>query len=377
VTTAGVRQPAPAIVLISGSDSDLGGLEPVASALDRAGADVSWIAVGPANRRLPRGRCCRIQHMPPPSGEVDATAAYIGLVQLQVTEVLAMKRPDFIVLLGDRNEILAAACAACLLRIPFCQIHAGELALGQTDNRVRHAVSRMADLLLAPDNRSCRRLIAWGEPRGRVFDVGSPFLDSLCPIEPLTSYRGLRPLEYILCVHHSVSPDDAAEYRQAERVFARVNAERKRLSRRLGHEAKMIFIEPSPDPGRAGIIRRWQEAQKANPGVALYQERMPRTGFLQLLTHAAKVVANSSSLFTEAAPLGVPMILVGNRQKGRVMMCPTASKRPVLMRPLAGGPYGRPGASARIASCILRYLRGTRRWRAKEFADIDQAAGNH
>jgi UDP-hydrolysing UDP-N-acetyl-D-glucosamine 2-epimerase len=349
----------------------------VAAALGRAGADVSWIAIGPANRRLPGGRYRRIRSVAPPSGKVAATAAYIAEVQQQLTDALIKRRPDFIVLLGDRNEILAAACAACLLRIPFCQIHAGELAVGQTDNRVRHAVSRMADLLFAPDNRSSRRLIAWGEPRSCVFHVGSPFLDSLCPIAPLKSYRGLKPLEYILCAHHSVSPDDEAEYRQAEKVFRRVNAERKRLSSHLGREAKMIFIEPSPDPGRAGIIRRWREAQKGHPGVALYQQRMPRAKFLQLLTHAAKVVANSSSLFTEAAPLGVPMVLMGNRQKGRVLMCPTAPKRPVLMRPLAGGPYGRPGAAARIASSIMRFLGGARRWRAKEFADIDQVAGNH
>jgi len=373
--TDGVRQPAPAIVLISGSDSDLGGLEPVAAALGRAGAEVSWIAVGPANRRLPRGRCRRVRSVAPPSGKVEATAAYIARVQQQATGALIRRRPDFVVLLGDRSEILAAACAACLLRIPFCQIHAGELALGQTDNRVRHAVSRMADMLFAPDNRSYRRLIAWGEPRSRVFHAGSPYLDSLCPILPLKSYRGLRPLEYVLCVHHSVSPDDEAEYRRAEMVLRRVNAERERLSRRLGHEAKMIFIEPSPDPGRAGIIRRWQEAQDANPGVALYQPRMPRAGFLQLMTHAAKVVANSSSLFTEAAPLGVPMILVGNRQKGRRMTCPTASRRPVLKRPLAGGPYGRPGASGRIASRIMRFLRGPGQWRAKEFADTSRDAG--
>ncbi len=369
--TAQAPQSAPSILLISGSDSDLGGLEPVAAALNRGGAEVSWIAIGPANRRLPRGKCHRLRSAAPPSGEVEATAAYIARVQQQTTDALIKRRPDFIVLLGDRNEILAAACAACLMRIPFCQIHAGELALGQTDNRVRHAVSRMADLLFAPDDISYRRLIAWGEPRSHVSNVGSPFLDSLCPIEPLKSYRGLRPLEYVLCVHHSVGPDDEAEYRQAEKVFKRVNTERKRFGRDLEREAKMIFIEPSPDPGRAGIIRRWREAQEANPGVAIYQPRVPRTRFLQLLTHAAKVVANSSSLFTEAAPLGVPMVLMGNRQKGRVLTCPTAARRPVLKRPLAGGPYGRPGASARIASRILRYLRPSRQWRAKEFADID------
>lgn len=360
----------PDIVLISGSDSDLGGMAPVAGALKQAGARVRWIAIGPANRRLPKGACVRIPALPPDSGDVDGIAAYIAQVQVQVTEALAARRPDFVVLLGDRNEILAAAASACLLRIGFGQIHAGELALGQTDNRVRHAVSRMADLLFTPDAISTRRLIAWGEPPGRVCHVGSPFLDSLCPIKPLGTWRGLRPLEYILCIHHSVCPDDEKEYRLAETVFRRVNAERKRLSREIGRPARMAFVEPSPDPGRAGIIRRWLEAQADDPDAAVYLERMARPRFLQLLTHAAKVVANSSSLFTEAAPLGVPMVLMGTRQKGRKMVCPVARRRPVLRRPLAGGPYGKPGAAGRIAARVLRHIRSSKQWRAKEFADV-------
>jgi len=307
---------------------------------------------------------------PPPKGRVVETARYIAEVQRCVTDLLARRRPDVVVLLGDRNEVLAAACAATLLRIPFGQIHAGELALGQTDNRVRHAVSRLSDLMFAPDAKSCRRLIAWGESRTRVFLVGSPLVDSLCPIKPLRTWRGVKPFEYIMCVYHSVCPDDAWEYREAGKVLARVERARRRLSKRIGHEARVIFFEPSADPGRDGIIRRWKEEAAARPDVAVYQERLDRPMFLRLLTHAAHIVANSSGLFTEAAPLGVPMTLVGRRQKGRTLLRPTAPRRPVLKRPLAGGPYGGPGASRAIARIILRFLRGRSLWKPKEFRDI-------
>ena len=360
----------PRICVISGSDSDLGGLEPVARALVRRGAAVRWIGIGPANRKPPPAPRRMVTIKAPPKGQVDRIAAYIAEVQRQVTDLLARMKPEFVVLLGDRHEILAAACATVLLRIPMGHIHAGELALGQTDNRVRHAVSRLSDIMFAPDEKSYRRLVAWGEEKGRVFNVGSPFTDSLCPIRPLRQWRGLRPLEYVMCVYHSVCPDDAWEYREAGRVLARVERIRRRLSRRLGREAKMIFFESSPDPGRGGIIRRWKETEAAQPGVALYQERLDRTRFLQLLTHAAQIVANSSGLFTEAAPLGVPMTLVGRRQKGRVLAAPKAPRRPILKRPLAGGPYGAPGASDRIARIILRFLRAGAAWKAKEFRDI-------
>lgn len=365
-----MRTRKPRITVISGSDSDLGGLEPVGAELKRLGARTRWIGIGPAKRTAPPAPRLMLPVYSPPAGKVDDTAVFIAKVQQHITQALIANRPDFVLLLGDRNEILAAASAACLLRIPFGQVHAGELALGQTDNRVRHAVSRMADLLFAPDAISYRRLLAWGEPTSRVFHVGSPFVDSLCPIKPLRSYRGLRPLEYVMCVYHAVDPDDAREYREAGRVLAKVEAKRRRLSARIGREAKMLFIEPSPDPGRQGIIRRWKEVQAQRPGVAVYQKRLDRRKFLQLLTHAAAIVANSSGLFTEAAPLGVPMTLVGQRQKGRRLTAPKAPRRPVLHRPLSGGPYGGPGASRKIAKAIMGFLQRRKAWTPKEFRDV-------
>jgi len=360
----------PRVCVISGSDSDLGGLEPVAKELRAAGASVRWIGVGPANRKPPPLPRVMVPAIAPPKGQVDQMARYVADVQRHVTEILVRMRPEFVVLLGDRHEILAAACAAAMLRIPIGHIHAGELALGQTDNRVRLAVSRLSDLLFAPDEKSYRRLLAWGELRNRVFHVGSPFTDSLCPIKPMRQRRGLKPFEYVMCIYHSVRPDDAWEYREAGKVLAKVEAARRRLARKLGHEIRMIFFEPSPDPGRDGIIRRWREVAKARPGVALYQERLGRPEFLRLLTHAAHIIANSSGLFTEAVPLGVPMTLVGRRQKGRTLSAPRAAHRPVLKRPLAGGPYGGPGASRKIARAILRALRQGAMGRAKEFQDI-------
>ncbi len=360
----------PRICLISGSDSDLGGMVPVGQALREAGAAVWWIGVGPDNRQPPPRPHVIVPVNCPPRGEVAATAVFIAEVQRHITEALIARRPEFVVLLGDRNEILAAASAACLLRIPFGQIHAGELARGQTDNQVRHAVSRMAHLLFAPDEKSYRRLIAWGERPSCVHHVGSPFVDSLCPIKPLKSYRGLRPLEYVMCVYHPSRPDDEREYRQAGRVFKKVDAARRRLSRQCGRTAGMIFIEPSPDPGRAGIIRRWKQVEADCPGVAIYQERLSRRKFLQLLTHCSEVIANSSGLFTEAAPLGVPMTLVGGRQQGRTLRAPRAAHRPVLKTPLAGGPYGGPGASRKIARAILKLLRSRTGWQTKAFRDI-------
>ena len=358
------------IGIISGSDSDLGGLEPVARELRAAGASVRWIGIGPANRKPPPRPRVMVPVLAPPKGDVDRIARYVADVQQHVTDGLIRMRPDVVVLLGDRHEVLAAACAAALLRIPIGHIHAGELALGQTDNRVRLAVSRLSDLLFAPDEKSYRRLLAWGEQEVRVFHVGSPYTDSLCPIKPLRAWRGLRPFEYVMCVYHSVRPDDAWEYREAGKVFARVEAARRRLSRKLGHEARMIFFEPSPDPGRNGIIRRWQEVVRARPDVAVYQERLDRTQFLRVLTHAAHMIANSSGLFTEAAPLGVPMTLVGERQKGRTLVVPVARRRPVLARPLSGGPYGGPGASSRIAHIVMRALRQGCLGGPKEFHDI-------
>jgi len=359
----------PTVCLISGSDSDLGGMVPVGRALREEGARTWWIGAGPADRTPPPSPRVMLPATCPPRGDVEATAVFIAEVQRQAIEALIDRGCDFVVLLGDRNEILAAAAAACLLRIPLGQVHAGELALGQTDNRVRHAVSRLSDLMFAPDALSCRRLRAWGEQAGRVFHVGSPFVDSLCPIKPLKGHRGLRPLEYVMCIYHPVRADDGSEYGQAGRVLARAEAARRRLSGRIGREAKLLLIEPSPDPGRWGIIRRWREAERERPEIVIYQERLPRSRYLQLLTHCAELIANSSGLFTEAAPLGVPMTLVGRRQKGRRLTRPRAARRPVLTRPLSGGPYGGPGASRRIARIVMSRLRKGG-WKPKEFRDI-------
>ena len=219
-------------------------------------------------------------------------------------------RPDVVLLLGDRGEMLAGALAAVHLNIHVAHIHGGERS-GTIDESIRHAVSKLAHYHLTATSQARRRLVRMGEDRDRVFYTGAPGLDGLAaPAHReravLCREYGLEPERAIaLVVYHPVVQDAALE---GERMTALLSG-----VKRTG--AQILCLQPNSDAGGATIrttIRRF----KGKHGLRAVTH-MSRPDFVAWLAAADVMVGNSSSGIIEAASLGLPVVNVGDRQFGR------------------------------------------------------------
>lgn len=249
--------------------------------------------------------------------------------------------PDFVVVLGDRVEVLAAACAATVGGVRLAHIHGGDRAEGLADEAIRHAVSKLAQLHFAATPGSRRRLIKMGEVAGRVHHVGSPAVDGLSCVESADDAPEL------IVMQHPAGGSDEEESRQMRAI----------LSATRGYDR--LVMMPNLDAGGAGI-RGAIRAAKAKP-----VEHLSRDRFLSLLKGTKAIVGNSSAGLIEAAALRVPCVNIGSRQNGRekpsnVIDCGTgqAAITKAIRRAVGLGlrrmrhPYGGGDAGERIAGLL-------------------------
>jgi GDP/UDP-N,N'-diacetylbacillosamine 2-epimerase (hydrolysing) len=241
----------------------------------------------------------------PPSGAL--MARNIGRMLIGFVDALEAIRPDIVVVLGDRGEMLAGALAAVHLNIPVAHIHGGERS-GTVDEPVRHAISKLAQFHFVATDESRQRLIRMGEMADRVSVVGAPGLDELTNValanrDDLCGDIGLdarRPLG--LFVYHPVLQEaDRAEL-DASSVIAAMR------DRRL----QVVALKPNSDAGSVGV-RRMLEARAAAGEIHL-ATHLPRDQFLSWLAAADLLAGNSSSGIIEAASFGTPVVNVGSRQ---------------------------------------------------------------
>ncbi len=237
-----------------------------------------------------------------------------------VTALLARERPDMLLLLGDRGEMLAGAIAALHLGVACVHIHGGERS-GTVDEPVRHAISKLASYHLVATPGSRERLIRLGEDESRIFITGAPGLDGLTPLadmarEDCARALGLRSAApFVLALFHPVvqQAGDAARQTQA-------------LSQALqGVGLPVIWLEPNADAGSREIVAALDQA--ALPAGSVRLRHVPRPLFVAAMRHADVLVGNSSAGIIEAASFGTPVVNVGDRQRLRernsnVMDCP-------------------------------------------------------
>ncbi len=208
-------------------------------------------------------------------------------------EAFSKLRPDYVVVLGDRIEVLAAACAATTGGYRIAHIHGGDRAEGIADEAIRHAVSKLSHLHFTGTALSRKRLIRMGESARNVHNVGSPAIDGLRDIQPTDDAAEL------IVLQHPAGGSDTQEARWMRATLAATQA------------YKRIVVMPNLDAGGAGI-RRAIRGAKVKP-----MEHLPRERFLSLLKGAQAIVGNSSAGLIEAAALRVPCVNIGPRQNGR------------------------------------------------------------
>jgi UDP-hydrolysing UDP-N-acetyl-D-glucosamine 2-epimerase len=298
-------------------------------------------------------------------------AKTIGLATLSLADALARERPDLLLLIADRYEMLAPASVALALRIPIAHIEGGELSEGAIDQAVRNALTMVSHIHLVPTETARRRVIAMGEEEWRVHRVGAPSLDHLrtgeIPGLPEVERRlGVTlPAGYLVVSFHPVTLDrDTAE--EAEPFFRALA----RVSRPL------VLCFPNADAGNHRIAARARELCAVRRDAQLFVN-LPHLDYWALLRGAAAIVGNSSSGIMEAPSIPLPTVNIGRRQQGRerarsvidapaeeeqILAAITRAVDPSFRLGLVGleSPYGDGRAGERIAEILATVELGAR-----------------
>ncbi|MFC5498806.1 UDP-N-acetylglucosamine 2-epimerase [Caenimonas terrae] len=242
-----------------------------------------------------------------------AMAQAVGQAVTGIAQALAQLRPDLLLLLGDRGEMLAGAIAALHLGIPVAHLHGGERS-GTVDEPIRHAITKLSHLHLVGTEESRARVVRMGEQPHNVFIVGAPSLDDVIQRPPTAREQVLQALgvpqaaRYALVLFHPVVQEAGRAQAQVE---ALVEALRLQVLARGMH---VVWLAPNADAGSASIV---QAMQRAGGSQVHCVTHLPRDRYLDALACADVLVGNSSSGIIEAASFGTPVVNIGNRQRLR------------------------------------------------------------
>ncbi|MHC1779091.1 MAG: UDP-N-acetylglucosamine 2-epimerase [Bacteroidales bacterium] len=223
-------------------------------------------------------------------------------------------KPDLVVLLGDRYEILAAATAAHIERIPIAHISGGDVTEGAYDDAIRHSITKMSYLHFPSLEIYRKRVIQLGEQPERVFNVGSLGVDNIKRIkllekEEIENFIGLTlDQNTLLATYHPVTLDNTALKDIMD--FLGALDERKDL--------KVLFTMPNSDAGGKVISEAIMKFVEDNSQRARAFKSMGVMRYLSAIKYVGTVVGNSSSGLFEVPSFGIPTLNIGDRQKGRI-----------------------------------------------------------
>jgi len=227
-----------------------------------------------------------------------------------LTALLERERPDALLLLGDRGEMLAGAIAALHVGVPAVHVHGGERS-GTVDEPVRHAISKLASYHFVATEGARERLQKMGEPAERIFLTGAPGLDGLQELAAGSREGSLRTLglppdqDFVLALFHPVVQQADAAAQQTRTVMQALN----------GLGLPVLWLDPNADAGSRQILQALD--QESLPAGSRRLRHLPRAQFCAAMRHCAVMAGNSSSGIIEAASFGTPVVNIGTRQHMR------------------------------------------------------------
>lgn len=236
-------------------------------------------------------------------------------IQLQgLVQTVARVNPDILLVLGDREEAMTTALVGAYMNIPVAHIAGGDRVIGNVDDQVRHAVTKLAHLHFATNSESAERIVRLGEQPFRVFNVGNPGLDRLLNLPDLNASELSARLKFsihedepfVMLIQHVISSEIESGYDQMKASLEAV--------RELG--IKTVLSYPNSDAGSQQLIRAIREYE--SKPFLLTAKNIPRLEFVNLMRRASCLLGNSSAGILEAPLLKLPVINVGNRQRGRL-----------------------------------------------------------
>jgi UDP-hydrolysing UDP-N-acetyl-D-glucosamine 2-epimerase len=238
-------------------------------------------------------------------------AKTLGVAVLALADLLGQMRPDLLLLIADRYEMLAPASVALTLRIPIAHIEGGEISEGAIDDAVRNALTKMSHIHFTSTEGARARVVAMGEEPWRVHRAGAPSLDHLRrsrlldvrELEERLQVNLERPM--VVVAYHPVTiVRDTTQ--EAESLFTALE----------NVDAQILFCYPNADAGSHALMQRTRAFLDTRNDARVYVN-LDAVTYWSLLRHVALLIGNSSSGIMEAASFALPVVNVGFRQKGR------------------------------------------------------------
>ncbi len=283
-------------------------------------------------------------------------------------ELLCKEKPDLIMVLGDRFEIIAPVTCAVIKRIPIAHIHGGEVTLGAIDNKIRDAITQMADIHFVATARAAKRVNTIKPNDEDVYHVGSLSVDKLSCMRLLNRselakhYGWDVNCKIAIITYHPESMSSTSPLEQVEELIKVLDEY---------PELFMVITLSNADVGGGEISRTLNEFALERKNVAAYAS-LGQLAYLSCLANFDLVIGNSSSAIIEAPIFGLPTVNIGSRQSGREMApniinvdCKyesiKAGVEDALSRPKSSKhnihdlPYGKLGATANILAVLEQF----------------------
>jgi UDP-hydrolysing UDP-N-acetyl-D-glucosamine 2-epimerase len=313
-----------------------------------------------------------------PGDSAAAVTKSIGRGVIGFADALERLQPDIVVLLGDRFEILAAAQAALVARIPVAHIAGGDLTEGAFDDAIRHSITKMAHLHFVTNAGAAARVRQLGEHPRFIFNVGSPGLDTiartrLLPRGELEAALGFAfRKRNLLVTFHPATLDAMSSGGQLAELLRALDA--------MGPEFGVVFTKSNADTEGLTLNRMLAEYVARRPNCRLF-DSLGTQNYLSVMSQVDALVGNSSSGLYEAPTLRKPAVNIGDRQKGRVRAASVIDcgpEAPAIERAIHAAlrldcsgvknPYGDGQSAPRIVAA-LKSIRDPRSLVRKEFVD--------
>lgn len=248
------------------------------------------------------------------------SAKSTGIGLLEFAGVFDRLRPDVVLLMADRYEVLAPAIAASYMNIPLAHAQGGEVS-GNIDEKVRHAVTKLADIHFPSTRRAAQWIVRMGENPEKVFFTGCPSIDLVKDImarpdldfDPYERYRGVgdRPdlsSGYIIVMQHPVTTEYGESRHQIEQTLKAVSELKQ----------PVLWFWPNIDAGSDSVSKGIRAFRESAPCRHLhFFKNMDPEDFLRVLYNSHGIVGNSSVAIRECSHMGVPAVNIGTRQADR------------------------------------------------------------
>ena len=243
-----------------------------------------------------------------------AISKCMGLAMISFAEYFDYCKPDALIILGDRYEILSVCCAAMNARIPIFHLYGGEATEGLIDEAVRHSITKISYLHFTSTEIYRKRVIQMGESPDRVFNVGAMGIENALNVKTMTKNELSENIgfdlgeKYAIGTFHPVTLDNFTAEKQIRELLAALDNHK---------EIKFLFTKANADTDGRIINKLIEEYVKVHDNAFLV-DSLGMKRYLSALKYAEFVIGNSSSGLVEVPSFHIPTINIGDRQRGRI-----------------------------------------------------------